>query len=67
MAIIMYCFILGSIIKGVSDNEITVYETLFIGLSVNGLLVYVVFFLRFGYFGNLIEDIFKQKQEKRIE
>ena len=27
----------------------------------------MMFFLRFGYFGNLIEDIFKKKEEKLQE
>ena len=54
-------------INGVNDNEITIHETLFVGLSINGLVVYMVFFLRFGYFGNLIEDIFQKRDEKRQE
>ena len=37
------------------------------GLSINGIIVYMMFFLRFGYFGNLVEDIFQKKQEKLIE
>jgi len=35
----------------------------FIGLSMNGIFVYLVFYLRFGYFGNIIEDIFKKKKD----
>ena len=60
-------FAWGQMINGVNDNEITIHETLFVGLSINGILVYLLFFMRFGYFGNLIEDIFQKKDDKRLE
>ena len=61
------CFIWGQGIKGSYDDQLTVREALFVGFSYNGYVVCLMFFLRFGYFGNLIEDIFKNTQQKKKE